>query len=1060
MLSPSTIVGEVSVPDGMADKIKTIIERLDEISKARGDLHLRECDGEQRVIGSQKRPPTTSYVDEMTTLGREHEQDELINLLISESDAQFVVIPVVGMAGVGKTVLAQLVYNDQRVKTRFNHRAWVSVNAEFDVLCISKAIVESITKKPCDFTEFSMIQKNLRQKLKGQSLLVVLDDVWNENQSLWQLFKSSFARAKSVKIITTCRSTSAARIMQTMSPYCLGFLPEEQCWMLFKHYAFGNEKPDNYGNLVEIGHKLVKKCDCLPLAVKALAALLQYEKDEQRWREVLESDIWELDEEKIEILPALRLSYHHLPLHLRSCFCYISMHPKGAAFEKDDMIRQWMAQGYIQPHSRKTLEDIGSEFFDELQCRSLIEQVDNNRFRVHDLVHDLARSISQSTGFMSYNERSHMVSTSCCAARTLLNCRFNSSFNYDSFVLKMVSLRVLVLSTDAFELRDIIGTLKHLRFLCIDGRNLKRLPGSICDLYNLQTLDLQICSSLLELPREIGNLIELQYLRLYSLHLKHLPESICQLCNLHTLDLDGCYRLCELPSGIRQLRNLRKLYVFYSSIKCLPPGIGMLCNIHIFVAKFEAKVDDRKRDLRELKNLNNLGGTLCICGIQNVSNVEHLKVVDLRSKAKLRKLKLTWRNAAMSRLDNVDEGQLHVNLISSNVQCNYANRELQKILLESLQPHSNLVELSINGYMGTSFPAWLSDPSSLSRLTTVTLESCRMEEINLAAFGVLPSLRNLSLVDISVENVGDLLYRISRCPSETRFASLVNLEFRGIDKLELFDVLNDDFPCLKRLLIIDCPKLQKIQIIPDKVEWLEMSTCGCREIFILPQSKLRRLNIRFCKELSSIHMPESGHEFLNQIILVGCPKVKVPTIPDNLQQLLVNDCGSHEISIDTTPQSKLQDIRIMLCKELCSINVSGGEFSSLKQLSIMGCHKLQHFPTIPSELKKLEISHCNCREIQIPPDCKLQVLSISHCGELASILGLHELTAIRSLSLVSCPLLQITVDMLGSKPDKFEVHNWPVLEPQQDGNGPDDQVWLPLTQCQFVCMEVPNVYIL
>ncbi|KAJ4776932.1 Disease resistance protein RGA2 [Rhynchospora pubera] len=984
--SSSVLVGKVSIPDGMADKIKSITERLEEISKARCDLQLRECDGERRVIGSEKQPPTTSHVDEIT-FGREHEKDELIQLLISETDAQFVVIPIVGMAGVGKTALAQLIYIDQRVKSHFNHRTWISVCSDFDALRITKAIVESITNKPCGFIEFSMIQKHLGQKLIGQSLLVVLDDVWNEKQSLWQLFKSSLRSAKSVKIITTCRSTLVAKIMQTMSPYHLSCLSKGQCWMLFKHYAFGNANPDNCRNLVEIAHKLVKKCDRLPLAVKALGALLKHEKDEQRWQAVLESDIWELDEEKTGILPALRLSYHHLPLHLRPCFCYISMHPKGTAFKKDKMVRQWMAQGCIQPHSRKTLEDIGSEFFDELQCRSLIEPAGINQFKVHDLVHDLATSILQGADLvMLYHEQfgiTHLpdlvVPTSYCAVRMLLNFWFDRSFHYYSLT---TSLRVLECSTDMSELPDIVGTLKHLRYLCIAGPNLIGLPESICHLYNLQTLDLKRSSSLLELPREIGNLTDLRFFRLHSKKLKYLPESICWLQNLHTLDLNKCCQLCELPGGIKKLRNLRSLRIFHCFIRRLPYGIGMLSNLYRIEANLVVEIDDRNKGLEELKKLNNLGGTLCLYGIQIVSNVEELKVADLRCKANLRKLELIWRNVITKDL-RIDKGHLHVNLKSSTLQRSYTDKEIQKAHLESLQPHTNLVKLGIDGYTGSSFPSWLSDPLSLPNLTSITLKSCITEGNLLSAFG--------------------------------------------------------DLPCLNIIELISCANLQKIQTVPKNVEHLEMSKCYFHGIWILPQSKLQRLNITYCIELSSIHVADCGLEFLNTIILVGCSKLKFITVPDNLRQLLINDCGCHEIWINVTTKSKLEDLCIMLCKELYLINLLSGELSCLNRLSVMGCHKLQNLPIIPSKLKMLDISSINCQEILIPPRCELQDVRISHCMELASISGLHELTSIRQLSLVSCPLLQITMDMLGSKPDKFEIYNFPVLDPQLEVTGPNNQ---------------------
>ena len=130
-----------------------------------------------------------------------------------------------------------------------------------------------------------------------------------------------------------------------------------------------------------------------------IGGILRYDMDEEKWREVLESDISEIDESG-KIFTPLQLSYQKLPLHLKPCFVYLAMFPKGTKIDKDHVVRLWMAQGYINTNSsrtKKTLEEIGSEYLNELQGRSLIDFGDYNTCYVHDLIHDLARSISQRT---------------------------------------------------------------------------------------------------------------------------------------------------------------------------------------------------------------------------------------------------------------------------------------------------------------------------------------------------------------------------------------------------------------------------------------------------------------------------------------------------------------------------------------------------------------------------------------------------------------------------------------------------------------------------------------
>jgi Holliday junction resolvasome RuvABC ATP-dependent DNA helicase subunit len=101
-----------------------------------------------------ERLPTTSLVEEYEICGRNCEKEEIINLLLSNdaTDNEMGVISIFGMGGIGKTTLAQLVYNNNRVKQQFDLEAWVCVSEEFDVFKVTKTILEAITLSPCYVT--------------------------------------------------------------------------------------------------------------------------------------------------------------------------------------------------------------------------------------------------------------------------------------------------------------------------------------------------------------------------------------------------------------------------------------------------------------------------------------------------------------------------------------------------------------------------------------------------------------------------------------------------------------------------------------------------------------------------------------------------------------------------------------------------------------------------------------------------------------------------------------------------------------------------------------------
>lgn len=119
--------------------------------------------------------------------GRDVDKEEIFKLLQSNesSDHDICVVPIVGMCGVGKTTLAQLVYNDKRVKDSFDYTTWNCVSENFDVLRILKTIFEQVTATTCDIHDLNLLQVKIRERFGGKKIFVVLDDVWNEKYNVW-----------------------------------------------------------------------------------------------------------------------------------------------------------------------------------------------------------------------------------------------------------------------------------------------------------------------------------------------------------------------------------------------------------------------------------------------------------------------------------------------------------------------------------------------------------------------------------------------------------------------------------------------------------------------------------------------------------------------------------------------------------------------------------------------------------------------------------------------------------------------------------------------------------
>ncbi|KAL0929112.1 hypothetical protein M5K25_001054 [Dendrobium thyrsiflorum] len=317
----------LAISNGMVEKLREIRERFDEIERDRKGLHLREEDGMRRTVSAQNSRLTSSLVDESSIIGRESEKEKIVKLFLSDLQVsnKITVLPVVGMGGVGKTTLAQLIYNDPRIRQYFDLHIWIYVSEDFDLMKLTKEIYKSITNNPCDEdVGFDYLQDSIKKELiKFKRTFMVLDDVWNEKQCLWESLKVPFHNAGIVNILLTTRNEKVADVMRTMNSFPLGFLSEDEGWRLFKQYALCGDE-----NLMRIGQKIVNKCGGLPLAIKLLGSHLQFEREEDKWMSILESELWDLDLGTNEIFPALKLSYQRMPIHLNPCFRYCSLFPK------------------------------------------------------------------------------------------------------------------------------------------------------------------------------------------------------------------------------------------------------------------------------------------------------------------------------------------------------------------------------------------------------------------------------------------------------------------------------------------------------------------------------------------------------------------------------------------------------------------------------------------------------------------------------------------------------------------------------------------------------------
>ncbi|KAH9734078.1 putative disease resistance RPP13-like protein 1 [Citrus sinensis] len=1008
----------------MVSKMEEVTARLQDIERRKDLLNLKNVisDGKSRNV--RQRLPTTSLVNEAEVYGREKDKEEIVELLLRDDlrpDNGLSVYSIHGLGGVGKTTLAQLVYNDDRVQRHFEIKAWTCVSEDFDVSRVTQSILKSIANDHSkNDDDLNLLQEKLKKQLSGKKFLLVLDDVWNENYNSWCTLSCPFgAGASGSKIVVTHRNQDVAATMRAVSGKTLKELSDDDCLRVLIQHSLGAGVFNIRQSLKEVAEKIAKKCKGLPLAAKTLGGLLSVKDDLNDWEFVLNTNLWDLQEDKCDIVPALRVSYHFLPPQLKRCFAYCSLFPKDYEFQEEEIILLWAAEGFLhQENSGRKMEDLGRKFVRELHSRSLFQQSskDASRFVMHDLINDLARWAAGEQYF-------RMEDTLAGENRQ----KFSQSLHHFSYIRGRY---------DGDTRLEFICDVQHLRtFLPVKLSDFDKnyLAWSVLqrllNLPRLRVFSLSGYCNIFSLPNEIGNLKHLRFLNLSRTNIQILPESINALYNLHTILLEDCHQLkkmCKDMGNLTKLHHLRNSDVYL--LEEMPTGFGKLTCL-LTLGRFVVGKDSGS-GLRELKSLTHLRGTLEILSLENVKCVGDAIEAQLNNKVNLKSLLLEWNAWHVQNLE----------------QCEFEIR-----VLTMLKPQQDLQELTIIGFGGTKFPTWLGY-SSFSKLVLLKFEGCG-KCTSLPSVGQLPFLKKLVISGMGrVKSVGSEFYG-SSC--SVPFPSLETLSFTNMQEWEEWipcgsaQEVNEVFPKLRKLSLFNCSKLRGT--LPKRLLLLEkLVIVGCEQLLVTIQClpALSELQIKACKrvvlsspiDLSSLKSVRLG-DMANEVVLAGLFKQGLPKL-ENLEivkvreqtylwqsetRLLQDIRSLNRLQITRCPQllslvteeehdqqqpelpCRLQFLELGDCEGLTKLPQALLTLSSLTDMRILGCASLVSFPqaALPSQLRSIEIEECDALET-LPEawmhhsNSSLQSLAIQRCNSLVSFPQVALPSQLRTVSIQEC----------------------------------------------------------
>ncbi|KAM3254835.1 hypothetical protein ACQJBY_048347 [Aegilops geniculata] len=578
----------------ISSQIQGLKARVEDASKRRMRYKLDERTFERGISRAIDPRLPSLYAEPDGLVGIDKPRDGLIKCLmegVGASVQQQKVISIVGPGGLGKTTLANEVY--RKLEGQFQCRAFVSLSQQPDVKKILRSILAQVSQQEyanIDVWDEEKLINAIREFLKNKRYFVIIDDIWS-NQA-WKIIKCAlFPNDVGSKIMTTTRSITIAKLCcspQHDHVYEIMPLTEANSKSLFLKRIFGSGDmcPPK---LEEVSSEILKKCGGSPLAIITVASLLANKAStNEEWERVYNSigSTLEKDPGVEEMRKILSLSYDDLPHHLKTCLLYLSIFPEDCEIKRDQLIRRWIAEGFINTEGGQDLEEIGDGYFSDLINISMVQpvriQYDGRVYscRVHDMILDLLISKSIEENFVTFfggqnqklvlQHKIRRLSLNCYSQEHIAvpstaiisHCRSLSIFGYAEQMPPLSKFRVLrVLDIENGEdmessFIEHVSTLCQLKYLRLDVRSISAFPEQLGELHHLQTLDIR-WTKIRKLPRSIVQLQNMTCLRVNNLEL---PEGIG---NLHALQelREIKVKWDSLASSLLELGSLTKLRI-------------------------------------------------------------------------------------------------------------------------------------------------------------------------------------------------------------------------------------------------------------------------------------------------------------------------------------------------------------------------------------------------------------------------------------------------------------------------------------------------------------------
>uniref|UniRef100_A0A8R7V2Q3 NB-ARC domain-containing protein n=1 Tax=Triticum urartu TaxID=4572 RepID=A0A8R7V2Q3_TRIUA len=536
------------------------------------------------------------------------------------------------------------------------------------------------------------------------------------------------------------------------------------------NYALDEPNADgpDKAELTSIGNEIAKKLKGLPLAASTVGGQLRNrQKDVKFWRKVKDRNLLN------DTMGALWWSYQHLDEQFRRCFAYCSIFPRRRHLKQDELVRLWVAEGFIQTtNTEEDMEAVGEGYFHKLVATSFVQPAGLNQrgelvYSIHDLMHDLAEKAAGGDCFRIEKGLRTQV------PRDVRHLFVANAAMFTKEIFELENVCTLIID-DAEGLdqvnrkffRGIFEKLKKLRVLVVqapdDDLTHLAIPETIGHLKYLRYLSLVIPSAKLWLPRTLDKLYHLQVLTF----------------GLSDINVSS-------HTNVGNLTNLRHIM---GVMTVSAPFISRLTSLQTF-EEFEVRKKNGY-ELSQLRDLNKLQGCLSINDLGNVKSKREAQEAKLADKKGLTELGLYWND---------------------DTSC---TPQVQAEVLEALCPPEHLESLKIWKYHSPSYPSWMLSQQNGGPKYLKKLGLCYCRQLGPARelFEVFINLRELSIVgcywDQLPDSVKDLRWlkslQIIHC---WHLKSLPELP----RSLQRFELVGSDNEFMKSCKLQGHPNWEKLQ---------------------------------------------------------------------------------------------------------------------------------------------------------------------------------------------------------------------------------------------------------